>query len=209
MRTRLAYLVVLLSAVVAAGCAKQPRTVTVSPPARTAVTALTAPTASPAAGAGEVVEKSAGGDSTAKAEVAPGSVEPLHPANVATRPEAREFAATPRLFDIHFDFDAYAIRPEDSKILDADIDWMQSNPNYFILIEGHCDERGTNEYNLVLGEHRALATMNYLTAHGVRPERVITLSYGEERPLCTERTDACWALNRRAHFLVKKAKPLR
>ena len=161
------------------------------------------------AAAGEVVEKSTGGDSTLKAEVAPGGVEALHPANVATRPEPREFAATPRLFDIHFDFDAYAIRPEDSKILDADIDWMQSNPNYLILIEGHCDERGTNEYNLVLGEHRARATMDYLMSHGVRPERITTLSYGEERPLCVERTDGCWALNRRAHFLVKQVKPPR
>lgn len=202
MGTRLAHLAVLLSAVVAVGCAKHPGTVMISRPATTA-----ASTASTSAAAGEGAEKSAGGDSTAKAEIAPGSVEPLHPATIATRPEAREFAATPRLFDIHFDFDAYAIRPEDSKILDADIDWMQSNPNYLILIEGHCDERGTNEYNLVLGEHRARATMDYLMSHGVRPERITTLSYGEERPLCVERTDGCWALNRRAHFLVKQVKP--
>ena len=97
-------------------------------------------------------------------------------------------------------------RPEDSKILDVNIDWLQSNSNYVILIEGHCDERGTNEYNVALGEHRAIATMNYLMSRGVQKDRITTFSYGEERPFCTERTEACWALNRRAHFLVKLAK---
>ena len=205
-RARLACLVVLLSAVVGAGCAKRPNTFEIARPAQKA------PTVSTAVVAADVGQKSAPAESTAKAAVAavaPERVEPLHPANVAARPEPREFAATPRLFDIHFDFDAYMIRPEDSKNLDANVDWMQSNPNYLILIEGHCDEWGTNEYNLALGEHRARATMDYLLAHGVRPERITTLSYGEERPLCIDRTDACWALNRRAHFLVKHAKPPR
>ncbi|PYM03932.1 MAG: hypothetical protein DMD82_15895 [Candidatus Rokuibacteriota bacterium] len=72
-------------------------------------------------------------------------------------------------------------------------------------MEGHCDERGTNEYNIALGEHRARAAMNYLIAHGIAAGRMTTFSYGEERPFCAERTEACWALNRRAHFLVKPA----
>ena len=101
------------------------------------------------------------------------------------------------------------IRPQDTKILDANLDWMLSNPKSLVLIEGHCDERGTNEYNMALGEHRARATANYLVAHGVLSERLTTLSYGEERPLCTERTEACWARNRRAHFLVRLATPAR
>jgi peptidoglycan-associated lipoprotein len=72
-----------------------------------------------------------------------------------------------------------------------------------VLIEGHCDERGTDEYNLALGERRARSAMNYLTSRGVAKERMSVVSYGEERPLCKEKTEACWAQNRRAHFLVK------
>ena len=72
-----------------------------------------------------------------------------------------------------------------------------------MLIEGHCDERGTVEYNLVLGERRAKAAMNYLVAQGVQASRFTVISYGKERPFCTEHTEACWSQNRRAHFLVK------
>jgi len=72
-----------------------------------------------------------------------------------------------------------------------------------LLIEGHCDERGTNEYNLALGERRAKATMNYLVSQGIQANRITIISYGEERPICTEKTEACWAKNRRANFLVK------
>ena len=183
------YVIVLFSAVVAVACAKEPWNAGLSAPA------LTIPESSTAA--------------TAAAPEAAGSIETPHPENVAVRPEAREFAPTPRLHDIHFDFDRYVIRAEDTKILDADIDWMQSNPEYLVLIEGHCDERGTNDYNIALGEHRARATANYLVAHGVLSERITTISYGEERPLCIARTEACWAKNRRAHFLVKLARPAR
>jgi peptidoglycan-associated lipoprotein len=72
-----------------------------------------------------------------------------------------------------------------------------------VLIEGHCDERGTNEYNLALGERRAKATMNYLVSQGIQANRITIISYGEERPVCNEKTDSCYAKNRRAHFLVK------
>ena len=72
-----------------------------------------------------------------------------------------------------------------------------------MLIEGHCDERGTNEYNLALGERRARATMNYLLAQGLPATRITIISYGKERPVCTEHAESCWARNRRAHFLVK------
>ena len=72
-----------------------------------------------------------------------------------------------------------------------------------VLIEGHCDERGTNEYNISLGERRAKATMNYLISQGVAQSRVSIISYGEERPVCTDHNEACWAKNRHAHFLVK------
>ncbi len=107
------------------------------------------------------------------------------------------------LKDIHFDFDKYDIRPGDAKILDENTKWMKVNPNYLILIEGHADERGTNEYNLALGERRAKATLNYLVAQGVPADRLTPISYGKERPRCAEQTEACWAENRRAQFLVK------
>jgi len=121
----------------------------------------------------------------------------------ATRPEPREFTAVPDVVDIHFDFDRYDIRPDDVKILDASADWLKSNPRFLLLIEGHCDERGTNEYNLALGEHRAKAAVNYLVSQGVQVGRMTLISYGEERPTCADKTEACWAQNRRAHFLVK------
>ena len=72
-----------------------------------------------------------------------------------------------------------------------------------MLIEGHCDERGTDAYNLALGDRRASSAMNYLVSRGVRATRITTLSYGEERPVCREHTEMCWAKNRRSHFLVK------
>ena len=72
-----------------------------------------------------------------------------------------------------------------------------------IVFEGHCDERGTNEYNLALGERRAKATMNYLVSQGIQANRITIISYGEERPVCSEKTEACWSKNRRANFLAK------
>ena len=75
--------------------------------------------------------------------------------------------------------------------------------SYLILIEGHADERGTNEYNLALGEWRAKSAMNYLVSRGVQAGRMTLISYGEERPLCSEKNEDCWSRNRRAHFLVK------
>jgi len=110
--------------------------------------------------------------------------------------------ANPNLKEIHFDFDKYNIRPGDAKILDGNAAWLKSNNN-LVLIEGHCDERGTAEYNLALGERRAKSAMNYLVAQGVQANRITIISYGKERPLCTESTEACWARNRRDAFLTK------
>jgi len=104
---------------------------------------------------------------------------------------------------VHFDFDKAVIRPSDAKILDQSAVWLKANPDQLILIEGHCDERGTIEYNLALGERRAKAAMTYLVAHGVEANRITLISYGKERPGCTEKAERCWAQNRRDHFLVK------
>jgi peptidoglycan-associated lipoprotein len=125
------------------------------------------------------------------------------PAAVSPPTPPQQFAETPALRDVYFDFDRYTIRADGAKVLDASADWLRSNPNTLVLIEGHCDERGTNEYNLALGERRARATMQYLVTKGVAVERITILSYGEERPACTAHQEACWAKNRRAHFLTK------
>jgi peptidoglycan-associated lipoprotein len=116
---------------------------------------------------------------------------------------ASEFADNANLKDVYFDFDKYDIRPDAAKILDANATWLKANAGNLLLIEGHCDERGTAEYNLALGERRAKSTMNYLVGQGVAASRITVISYGKERPVCTEKTEACWAMNRRAHHLVK------
>ncbi len=118
-------------------------------------------------------------------------------------PSPKEFVETSALRDIHFDFDKYEIRPSDHDILAANAQWLKSNATASVLIEGHCDERGTSEYNLALGERRAKAARDQLVSLGIGGSRITLISYGKERPLCTERTEACWAQNRRAHFLVK------
>ena len=107
------------------------------------------------------------------------------------------------LRDIYFDFDKSNIRPGDARILDASAAYLKANPDQLVLIEGHCDERGTNEYNLALGERRAKAAMTYLVGQGIDASRVTLISYGKERPICTEKTEACHARNRHDRFLTK------
>jgi len=121
-----------------------------------------------------------------------------------TRPASKEFRPNDALKTIHFAFDKSNIRPPDAKILEANAAWLKANPNYLLLIEGHCDERGTSEYNLALGDRRAAATMQYLARQGVQSDRMSVISYGLERPLCTAHNEECWAQNRRAQFLVKE-----
>ena len=119
-------------------------------------------------------------------------------------PAPKEFQPNDNVKPIYFDFDKSVIRPGDAKILDASAAWLKSNGNQLLLIEGHADERGTNEYNLALGDRRAKAAMNYLVAQGISADRMTIVSYGEERPVCTEHTEACWAKNRRDQFMVKE-----
>lgn len=104
--------------------------------------------------------------------------------------------------DILFDFDRSDIRPIDRPILEGIADYLKENPKVFLLIEGHCDERGTNEYNLALGERRALSTRAYLANLGVEEHRMVTVTYGEEDPLDPGHTEEAYAKNRRAHFKV-------
>lgn len=108
--------------------------------------------------------------------------------------------------DIHFDFDKYDIREDAKPILKSIADYLIKNTNHRVLIEGHCDERGTNEYNLALGDKRARAAKEYLVSLGIPSSRIDTISYGEEKPLCKEHNEDCWAKNRRDHFIIIKEK---
>jgi peptidoglycan-associated lipoprotein len=106
--------------------------------------------------------------------------------------------------DIYFEFDRYEIRARDESTLQAIAGWLEDNDRVTVLIEGHCDERGTNEYNMALGEQRALAARRYLVGLGVASDRMTTISYGEERPVDPRSTEDAWAMNRRAHFSISE-----
>jgi len=106
--------------------------------------------------------------------------------------------------NIHFDFDKSFIRDDAKPILATVADYMKKHPDAKVKIEGHCDERGTSEYNFALGERRANSAKKYIADLGVDAARLSTISYGEERPLCTEHNEACWAKNRRAVFDLEK-----
>lgn len=98
---------------------------------------------------------------------------------------------------VHFDYDAYNITDEGRSVLQRQAAWLQKYPSVRVTIEGNCDERGTREYNLALGARRANSVKEYLVSLGVSASRVDTISYGKERPVCTESDEACWAQNRR------------
>ena len=106
--------------------------------------------------------------------------------------------------DIHFEYDKSDIRPEDQSILQGDANALRTifnmDPNFVVTIEGHCDERGSAEYNIGLGDRRASATKDALVGMGVPADKLKTISYGKERPLCTDASEDCYARNRRAHF---------
>ncbi len=106
------------------------------------------------------------------------------------------------LKDVHFDFDKYDIRPADAAALKENAALLKKYAKVKIQVEGHCDERGTVEYNLALGERRANSTRNYLVSIGVSPERISTISYGKERPLDPAHNEAAWTKNRRAHTII-------
>jgi peptidoglycan-associated lipoprotein len=106
------------------------------------------------------------------------------------------------LGDIHFDFDRYDLSTDAKAILQRHANWLKTNPQVSVQVEGHGDDRGTNEYNLALGAKRAENVKRYLADLGITAARMSTISYGEELPLCREPNEMCWAKNRRAHFVV-------
>jgi peptidoglycan-associated lipoprotein len=126
-------------------------------------------------------------------------------AETAKREEAAQVADILKVLqipDVHFDYDKYNLKPEAQEILKKGAPAYLKYRNYRLVVEGHCDERGTNEYNLALGEKRAMEAANYLFNLGVEKERIKTISYGEEMPLDKGHDEAAWTKNRRAHFVV-------
>lgn len=138
-------------------------------------------------------------DATARVTV---TVPPPPPPPPPSETEEEAFAKNVK--DIYFDYDKYDLRPADQQVVQADAQFLQSHPNINFTIEGHCDERGSTEYNLALGDNRANAAKQALVQAGIPASRIRTISYGKEKPFCTESNEQCWQQNRRAHFVMTK-----
>ncbi len=117
--------------------------------------------------------------------------------------QAEEYNRTQVLRTVYFDFDKSELKDPARRTLTSNARWLRSNADFNVAIEGHCDERGTEEYNLALGEHRAHAVRAYLISLGIPAHRLATISYGEEHPEDSAHTEAAWSKNRRAQFLVQ------
>ena len=130
------------------------------------------------------------------------------PSSSSLEAARRDQAPAPSpLKDIYFNYDKYDLKTEARETLKANGDWLKTNASARVEIEGHADERGTNEYNLALGAKRAQAARDYLATLGISKERLSTISYGEELPVCKEQNEECWQKNRRGHFVIISARP--
>jgi len=147
--------------------------------------------------------KSRAGDPSGEIKVA--KVQPSDATGRLAEDMRREQAATAAagLKDVYFAYDSWNITEQARQALSADAEWIKANPTILLKIEGHCDERGTQAYNLVLGEKRAKAVRNYLTELGVGSSRLAVVSYGKERPFCQEHDESCYQQNRRGHIVVR------
>jgi peptidoglycan-associated lipoprotein len=149
-----------------------------------------------------LVAKGAGGTQDASARVTVNSAPAPPPTTTSNATEEELFAQNVK--DIFFDYDKADIRASEQGALQRDAQFLQQHPNIRITIEGHCDERGSTEYNLALGTSRADAVKNALIQAGVSGDRIKTFSYGKEKPFCTESNESCWQQNRRGHFVYEK-----
>jgi peptidoglycan-associated lipoprotein len=122
--------------------------------------------------------------------------------SLALAQQGRSAGDTGPLRDVHFDYDSFELDEASRQTLQENAEWLKDHPDVRVEIEGHCDDRGTVEYNLALGAKRAAAAKSYLVALGISRDRMTTISYGEELPLCHEETESCWSENRRAHFVT-------
>lgn len=145
--------------------------------------------------------KGAGGTQEATARVTVN--EPPPPPPPAAGPSEEEMFSE-SVKDVYFDYDKYDVRSTEQAAVQGDIAFLQQHPGVHFTIEGHCDSRGSTEYNLALGDNRAGAVKNALVQGGIAADRIRTISYGKERPFCTEENEQCWQQNRRGHLVYEK-----
>lgn len=148
-----------------------------------------------------LVAKGAGGSQEATARLTVTQAPPPPP---PTPSVTDEDLFNQNVKDVYFDYDKADVRGDQQSSIQADAQFFSQHPNMNFTIEGHCDERGSTEYNLALGDQRASAVKNALTAAGVSASRIKTISYGKEKPFCTESNEACWQQNRRGHLVMTK-----
>ena len=146
-----------------------------------------------------------GKDPSGEGDIKVAKVQPSDATGRLAEDMRREQAATAAagLKDVYFAYDSWNITEQARQALSADAEWIKANPTILLKIEGHCDERGTQAYNLVLGEKRAKAVRNYLAELGVGANRLAVVSYGKERPFCQEHDESCYQQNRRGHIVVR------
>jgi len=186
-----AWLVLAVAASLAAGCGgkKRPPAVSTAPPPSGEPAGRSLPTEVPPAGEPGPDVRTLGGEAARGEDFTPSDA---------------ETSEGGPLEDIHFEYDSPSLTDQARSVLEKHALWLQNHRGAKVLVEGHCDERGTVEYNLALGEKRARAARDYLASLGVAPDRLRTSSYGKERPLDTGSNEASWAANRRAHFTVSR-----
>jgi peptidoglycan-associated lipoprotein len=148
-----------------------------------------------------LIAKGAGGTQEATARVTVSQGNTQQPSEISLTDEQ---AFAQKVKDIYFDYDAYTVRSSDQAVLSADAAFLKQHPNIHFTVEGHCDERGSTEFNLALGDNRASAAKNALVQLGIPAASIRTISYGKEKPVCTESNEQCWQQNRRAHFVISK-----
>jgi peptidoglycan-associated lipoprotein len=134
--------------------------------------------------------------------VAPPPSAPMTGGDEVTNADLQTLNSKGYLKDAYFEFDKYDLRDEARTALAADAQWLKRYSSIQALVEGHCDSRGTEEYNLSLGQKRAAAVKDYLVSLGIDGAKINTVSYGKTRPFCTEETESCWQQNRRGHFVI-------
>lgn len=189
----LSLMIILSGAFAFAGCSSTTTPTTPEPSASAAATPAPA----------ETKKKVDSGKTTESTTKAP----PSSSLDALQRGESTATPASSPLKDVYFDFDRYDLRADAREILKANSAWLKANPGAQVQIEGHCDERGTTEYNVALGSRRSESVKDYLVTLGTSADRLSTISYGEEVPVCREQTEDCWQKNRRVRFVVQPARP--
>lgn len=149
-----------------------------------------------------LMAKGAGGTQEATARITVTQAPPPPPPTTSSLTDEDLFAQSVK--DVYFDYDKADVRGDQQAAVQADAQFLGQHSNMNIIVEGHCDERGSTEYNLALGDQRASAVKSALTAAGVSASRIKTISYGKEKPFCSESNEACWQQNRRGHLVYQR-----